>query len=99
MTKPENARQITMYVPSDLLESVDESAYQIRQRRNDRTSWIINAMREKLAREEAMAEGVTCTTDETRLREIASCYESMNEQGREWLHLTALIARGADDFK
>ena len=36
MAKPENTQQITMYVPTDVLGKVDEAAYQMRQRRNDR---------------------------------------------------------------
>lgn len=97
--KPENAKQITMYVPSDTLEKVDEAAYQIRQRRNDRTTWILSAIDEKLERSGALEKGVSEAADVARVREIVSSYEAMNETGREWLHLTAVIARGADDFK
>ncbi len=98
-TKPENAKQITMYVPADVLEQVDEAAYQIRQRRNDRTTWIISAINEKLERDAALTEGVSEHADVVRVKEIVSAYEAMNETGKEWLHLTACVARGADDFK
>ena len=96
--KPENSKQITMYVPAEILEQVDDAAYTIRQRRNDRTTWILKAIEEKLARDAAATEGME-SADAARVREIVTCYEAMNETGREWLHLTAVIARGADDFK
>jgi len=96
--KPENAKQITMYVPADVLEQVDEAAYKIRQRRNDRTTWILNAIEEKLARDAAITEGME-HADAARVSEIVNAYEAVNETGKEWLHLTAVIARGADDFK
>ena len=99
MAKPENAKQITMYVPADLLEKADEAAYQMRQRRNDRTAWIIQAMEEKLERDAELTEGVSEAGNAARVREIVSAYNAMNETGKEWLHLTAVIARGADDFK
>lgn len=98
-TKPENAKQITMYVPADVLEKVDEAAYQMRQRRNDRTTWIINAINEKLERDAALTDGISDTAEAARVRELVSAYDSLNETGKEWLHLTAVIARGADDFK
>lgn len=99
MAKPENAKQITMYVPADLLERVDEAAYQIRQRRNDRTAWIISAVNEKLERDAALADGIGETAEAARVREIVSAYDGMNESGREWLHLSACVARACDDFK
>ena len=99
MAKPENAKQITMYVPADVLAKVDEAAYQIRQRRNDRTTWILNAISEKLERDAALTEGISEAADAARIKEIVSCYEAVNETGKEWLHITAVIARGADDFK
>ena len=98
MAKPENAKQITMYVPADVLEKVDEAAYEMRQRRNDRTTWILQAIDEKMARDAATTEGME-SADAARVREIVTAYHSMNETGREWLHLTAIVARGADDFK
>ena len=98
MAKPENAKQITMYVPADVLAKVDEAAYQIRQRRNDRTTWILNAIDEKLARDAAIIADAD-PADQARVKEIVSSYEAVNETGKEWLHITAVIARGADDFK
>ena len=99
MAKPENTQQITMYVPTDVLGKVDEAAYQMRQRRNDRTTWVLNAINEKLARDAAITEGVSDTVDAKRIKEIVNSYEAINETGKTWLHLTAVIARGADDFK
>ena len=98
MAKPENAKQITMYVPADVLAKVDEAAYQIRQRRNDRTTWILNAIDEKLARDAAIIADAD-PADQARVKEIVSSYEAVNETGKEWLHITAVIARGADDFR
>ena len=98
MAKPENAKQITMYVPADVLAKVDEAAYQIRPRRNDRTTWILNAIDEKLARDAAIIADAD-PADQARVKEIVSSYEAVNETGKEWLHITAVIARGADDFK
>ena len=98
MAKPENAKQITMYVPADTLEQVDEAAYRIRQRRNDRTTWVLNAIDEKLERDAALTEGAE-TADAARLREIADGYGMMNEAGREWLRQAAAMARNAEAFK
>ena len=98
-TKPENAKQITMYVPADTLEKVDAAAYQIRQRRNDRTTWVLSAIDEKLERDAELTGGVGESADVARAREIVSAFEAMNEAGKEWLHLAALAARGADGFK
>jgi hypothetical protein len=98
MAKPENAKQITMYVPADVLAKVDEAAYQMRQRRNDRTTWILSAIDEKLARDAAIIADAD-PADQARVKEIVSSYEAVNETGKEWLHITAVIARGADDFK
>ena len=99
MAKPEGMKQITMYVPDDLLEKADEAAYQMRQRRNDRTSWIIKAMEEKLERDAALMAEISEAGDAARVKEIVSAYNAINETGKEWLHITAVIARGADDFK
>lgn len=99
MAKPENAKQITMYVPADTLEKVDEAAYRMRQRRNDRTAWVLAAMEEKMERDAALTEGISDTAEAARVREIVNAYEAMNETGRAWLHMTATVARGADDFK
>lgn len=97
--KPEGMRQITMYVPADVLERADEAAYQMRQRRNDRTTWILNAMTEKLERDAALVDGISDTADAARVKEIVRAYEAINETGKEWLHLSAIVARGCDDFK
>lgn len=99
MAKPEGMKQITMYVPDDLLEKADEAAYQMRQRRNDRTAWIIKAMEEKLERDAALTAEISEAGDAARVKEIVSAYNAINETGKEWLHITAVIARGADDFK
>ena len=99
MAKPENAKQITMYVPVKTLAKVDEAAREIRGRSNDRTYWIIQAIEEKLERDAELTEGVSEAGNAARVKEIVSAYNAMNETGREWLHLTAVIARGADDFK
>lgn len=97
--KPENAKQITMYVPADVLEKVDEAAYQIRQRRNDRTTWILNAINEKLERDAALTGGISDEAEASRVRELVNAYEAVNETGKEWLHLAGIVARGCDDFK
>lgn len=99
MAKPEGMKQITMYVPADVLEQVDASAYRIRQRRNDRTTWILSAIDEKLARDLALIEGADDSADGKRVKEIVGAYDAMNETGREWLHLSAVIARDAGGFK
>lgn len=99
MAKPENSKQITMYVPAETLEKVDEAAYQIRQRRNDRTAWILSAIEEKLERDAALTSGIAEAADAARVREIVNAYEAINETGKEWLHLSAVVARGCDDFK
>ena len=98
-TKPENAKQITMYVPTDVLGQVDEAARETYNKNNARTAWIVEAMKEKLDRDAKLTEGVSDGADAGRVKEIVSAYANMNETGREWLHLTAVIARGADDFK
>ena len=82
-------KQITMYVPVEVLDKVDEAAYQMRQRRNDRTTWIINAINEKLA----------TVPDDARITEIVTAYESMNDTGKDWLHKAAGIASAHDEFK
>lgn len=99
MAKPENAKQITMYVPADVLEEVDEAAYQIRQRRNDRTTWILSAIDEKLEREEALVGGASDAEDVARLKEIVSAYNIVDEAGRAWLHRAAIMARECADIK
>ena len=86
-------RQVTIRIPADVLEEVEEvAAY-------GRTAWILEAIEEKLDREAAIAEHISAEADRARVREIVRAYNAMNANGRIWLHLTACIARGADDFK
>ena len=98
MAKPENSKQITMYVPEDVLAKVDEAARETYNKNNGRTAWIISAMTEKLARDAAIIADAD-PADQARVKEIVSSYEAVNETGKEWLHITAVIARGADDFR
>lgn len=89
MAAPDGTKQITLFVPADTLEKVDEAAYQMRQRRNDRTAWILKAIDEKLGTE----------PDDARLVELLACYDSLNDDGRAWLADAARAAKCYTDFK
>ena len=97
--KQKTTKQITMFVPNDVLDKVDAAARETYNKNNARTTWIIEAMKEKLDRDAELTEGVSDEASASRVKEIVSAYASMNETGKEWLHLTACVARGADDFK
>ena len=99
MATPEGTRQITMFVPSDTLEQVDDAAYQMNKRKTDRTKWILRAIEEKLKRDAAIAEGAGDTEDAKRVKEIVTSYEGMDDDGKEWLYAAACAARGYYDFK
>ncbi len=99
MAAPEGTKQITLFVPIDTLGKVDAAARETYGKNNARTTWIIEAIREKLDRDAQLTEGVSDGANANRVKEIVNAYAAMNEAGKEWLHLTAVIARGADDFK
>lgn len=99
MAKPEGTKQITLFVPIDMLDEADAAAKETYNRNNARTTWILDAIREKLERDAELTEGVSDEAGANRVKEIVSAYAAMNETGKEWLHLTACVARGADDFK
>ena len=89
MAAPDGTRQITLFVPADTLTKVDEAAYQIRQRRNDRTTWILQAIDEKLG----------ALPDDARLTGLVNCYESLNEDGKAWLSSACAMAKDHPGFK
>ena len=99
MAAPEGTKQVTLFVNAELLEAADKAAKETYNRNNARTAWISEAIREKLENDARAAEGVSDPAEKSRVREIVNAYAAMNETGKEWLHLTACIARGADDFK
>lgn len=88
MAQPEGTKQISMYVPRDLLDNVDASVRDIYDGNlRKRTDWMIDAMREKLGGER-----------DTRLVALAAAFESMNDDGREWLYLAAAMAANNERF-
>ena len=89
MPAPKDCKQITMFIPAETLEKVDEAAYQMRQRRNDRTTWIIQAINEKLG----------TVPDDARLVELVANYESLNECGKAWLSDAGTLAKCHEDFR
>ena len=93
-------KQITMYVKADILKEADEAARETYDRNNARTSWIIDAIKEKLERREEAIEGEGKRNSEetAKLRAIVSAYESMNDEGKAWLIAAAKAARNFEDF-
>ena len=77
-----DAKQITMFVPVDLLARIDEAAKQATGRNNGRTEWVLDAARAKLGE----------TGEDARLARIAACYARMNEDGRAFLAECAQVA-------
>jgi len=98
MAAPEGTRQVTLFIPSDLLEDVDDCAYRMRQRRNDRTTWVVKAIEEKLARDAALTFAEGEPEEEKRLKEIVSTYTIINDDGKEWLYNAARAAGAFDGF-
>lgn len=53
------------------------------------TSWLRDAVSEKLA----------CEKEDLRFSEIRSSYASLNEDGREWLRSSAVLATNHEEMK
>lgn len=89
-------RQVTLFLPSDLLEQADDAAVRAFRVRNGRTRWIREAMEDKLARQERMEAGIADDhegADEERIREIIQAYNVAGEEARVWLHIAACLIR------
>ena len=76
-------KQITMFVPADMLEQVNEAARAESGRNNYRTQWILDAINKKLG----------TAPEDVRAAEIAAAFASLDEDGKEWLHKAAIAAR------
>lgn len=53
------------------------------------TSWLRDAVSEKLV----------CEKEDSRFSEIRSSYANLNEEGREWLRSSAILATSHEEMK